>query len=84
MTELFGYIAATLTTISFLPQVIKIYKTNNINGLSLKMYLLFFIGVLFWLIYGIMLGQYPIVIANFITLILSGFILFKIIQKSKD
>jgi MtN3 and saliva related transmembrane protein len=80
MTEIIGYIAAFLTTYSFLPQVIKIYKTNNTEGISIKMYCIFVAGILSWLMYGIMLQQYPTIIANAITLVLSGFILLRVIK----
>ena len=80
MTEIIGYIAAFLTTYSFLPQVIKTYKNNNTDGISLKMYLIFVVGILMWLIYGIMLQQYPTIVANSVTLILSGLILIRVIR----
>lgn len=80
MTEIIGYIAAFLTTYSFLPQVIKTYKNNNTDGISLKMYLIFVVGILMWLIYGIMLQQYPTIVANSVTLILLGLILIRVIR----
>lgn len=73
--EILGYFAAFCTTISFLPQTIKTIKTKDTSGLSLSMYTLFFIGVASWLIYGIVISNYPLVIANGITLVLSGLIL---------
>ena len=75
--EYIGFLAAILTTISFIPQVIRIYKTNDSNAISLKMYLLFAAGVFCWLIYGLMILEYPIIIANFITFILVLLILIK-------
>jgi MtN3 and saliva related transmembrane protein len=83
MTEIIGYLAAFLTTYSFLPQVIKIYKTNNTDGISLKMYCVFVIGVMMWLIYGIMLQQFPTIVANSATLVLSSFILLRIIKNRR-
>ncbi|MBI3600284.1 MAG: SemiSWEET transporter [Nitrospinae bacterium] len=64
-----GLLAATLTTISFLPQVIKILKTRHTKDISLLMYIGFTTGVLLWLIYGILLKELPIIIGNGITLI---------------
>ena len=78
--EYIGFIAAILTTISFIPQVIRVYKTGDTKAISLKMYLLFSTGVFFWLIYGILIGELPIIAANFITLILALFILIKKIR----
>lgn len=73
-TESVGTAAALLTTISFLPQVYKIYKTKNTEGISLTMYSVFVIGIICWLVYGILLNELPIILANSITLILSGYI----------
>ena len=78
--EYIGFIAAILTTMSFIPQVIRVYKTADTKAISLKMYLLFSTGVFFWLIYGVLIGELPIIIANFITLILALFILIKKIR----
>jgi len=70
-----GYLAATLTTASFVPQVWHSLRSRNFAGLSLRMYTMFCTGVALWLAYGLMLGQWPIVIANALTLALSGAIL---------
>ncbi len=75
MTELIGYTAAFLTTASFLPQAIKTIKTRDTSGISFAMYLMFVVGVGFWLAYGVLLGNWVIIIANIITLILSGVVL---------
>ncbi len=75
MTELFGIIAAVLTTGSFLPQAIKIIREKETAGISLAMYMMFSLGITSWLIYGIMLHSYPIILANSVTLILSCIIL---------
>lgn len=74
--ELLGYLAAILTTISFLPQAIKTIKTKDTRGISLPMYILFTLGVLFWLIYGLHFSMIPVIIANIITFILASIILF--------
>ncbi len=74
--EIIGYLAATLTTASFVPQAILTIKTRDTESLSLGMYTCFTLGVLCWLIYGIYLGDKAIVFANAITLLLSSSILF--------
>jgi MtN3 and saliva related transmembrane protein len=74
-TDTVGYIAAALTTASFVPQVWHSLRSRNFAGLSLRMYTMFCVGVALWLVYGWMLGQWPIVIANGVTLALAGTIL---------
>ena len=74
--EVIGYIAAVLTTSSFLPQAIMTLKTRNTDSLSLGMYSVFTIGVFLWLVYGIYLADKAIIYANAITLVLSSSILF--------
>ena len=66
--NLLGYIAATITTASFLPQVWQTFKTRDVSGISLAMYSAFTLGVALWFVYGLLLGAWPIVIANGITL----------------
>ncbi len=66
-----GYLAGILTTLAFLPQVVKCWKTKKTKDVSLKMFLIFTFGVFLWLIYGYLTLNFPIFIANFITLILS-------------
>ena len=73
--EIIGYLAAALTTASFLPQAVKTIKTKDTSSLSLGMYAMFTLGVLCWLIYGIYLGNVAIVVANAITLLLAACIL---------
>jgi len=74
-TDIVGYIAASLTTASFLPQAMHTFRTKDVSGISLGMYSVFTLGVSLWLLYGIMLGAWPIVIANTITTALASFIL---------
>jgi MtN3 and saliva related transmembrane protein len=69
--QLVGTIAATLTTMSFVPQVIRAWRTKSVNDLSLGMLITFTIGVALWMVYGIALGELPIIIANAVTLVLS-------------
>ena len=70
-----GIIAGMLCTVSFIPQVFQIVKTKNTKSISLVTFILFCLGVMFWLLYGVVLGQWPIIIANVITLLLALIIL---------
>lgn len=71
-----GLLAAFGTTVSFLPQAIKTIQTKDTSGISLSMYALFTAGTLLWLIYGITSGSLPVTIANAVTLVFAGIILF--------
>lgn len=75
-TDLIGYLAASLTTASFLPQALHTFKTKDVRGISLGMYSAFTAGVALWLVYGVMLQAWPIVIANLITTALASSILW--------
>lgn len=70
-----GLLAGTLTTISFVPQVVKTWRTKSAHDFSLGMLLTFSIGVFLWLLYGIWLNALPVIIANAVTLVLSSLIL---------
>ena len=74
--HIFGYIAAILTTLSFLPQTVKTIKEKNTEGISLIMYSMFTIGVFMWLVYGLMVSDLPIILSNGVTLALAATILF--------
>lgn len=74
-SELIGYLAATLTTCSFVPQALHTFRTRDVRGISLGMYSVFTAGVALWLLYGLLLAAWPIVVANAITLALAGAIL---------
>ena len=77
--EFFGYFAAILTTLAFLPQLIKTLKTKKAEDVSLITLIMFLTGVLSWIIYGYKISSTPILIANIITFILNLLILiFKI------
>jgi MtN3 and saliva related transmembrane protein len=71
-----GYIAAVLTTAAFFPQVVQTVRTGETKHISRWMYVLFCIGVTLWLFYGILIGAWPVIIANVVTLLLAGTILF--------
>ena len=73
--DVLGLTAAFCTTISFLPQAIKVVKTKNTEALSLLMYSVFTVGVVLWLVYGILREDLAITLANFVTLILALVIL---------
>lgn len=73
--EWIGGVAATLTTCSFIPQAWRVWRTKHTKDISLLMYTLFTVGVALWLVYGILLGAWPIIIANGITLLLAGAVL---------
>ena len=66
-----GSLAACLTTLSFLPQAWLSFKTRDVSGVSLGMYSVFTLGVALWLVYGVLLRAWPIVIANVVTLALA-------------
>ncbi len=74
-SDFVGYAAATLTTISFVPQVLHTWRTRRATGVSLAMVVLFSLGVALWLAYGIALAAPPIIAANAITLSLALFLL---------
>ena len=82
LRDLFGYAAAILTTVAFVPQTLKSWRTRDLSGVSLPMYSLFTAGVACWLAYGILLGSWPIIAANTITLALAGIVLvLKLLHK---
>lgn len=70
-----GYVGATLTTLAFLPQAVKTIRSKDTRGISLGMYVVFTVGVAFWLGYGIVLHSWPMIVSNIITFALSATIL---------
>ena len=80
--DLLGYSAAILTTVAFIPQAWKSWHTRDLSGISLQMYALFTLGVAFWLVYGLMIGNLPVILANAITLVFALIVLvLKIAEK---
>jgi MtN3 and saliva related transmembrane protein len=76
---LLGLIAGTLTTVSVLPQVVKAWKTRHTKDVSLIMFLILFTGVALWFVYGLLIGDVPVVVANGITMVfVMTMIVFKI------
>ena len=71
LVDMVGTAAACLTTASFLPQVWLSFKTRDVSGVSLSMYSVFTLGVALWLVYGALMGAWPIVVANAVTLLLA-------------
>ncbi|MGE6981238.1 SemiSWEET transporter [Kluyvera intermedia] len=67
--SLIGFLAASLTTLSFLPQAIKVISTRNTQGISGLMYVMFVCGLVMWLIYGVMIEDTAVSMANFLTLL---------------
>lgn len=78
--EILGYAAAIGTTGAFIPQVIKVFKTKKTEDLSLGTFVLFCVGILLWDVYGLMVGSFPIILANSITFTLALYILVMIIK----
>jgi MtN3 and saliva related transmembrane protein len=70
ITTILGLMAGSLTTISFVPQVIKTWKFKETKDISLLMYIIFFLGVFLWFSYGIIINNFPIIIANGVSLVL--------------
>ncbi len=82
--EFFGYFAAILTTLAFIPQLIKTLKTKKADDVSLTTLIMFLTGVAAWIIYGIQISSKPILIANIITFLLNFLILvFKLIYSKE-
>lgn len=73
---LIGTVAAICTTVAFVPQVVHSWRSRDLSGISLPMYATFTCGVFLWLIYGIINVDWPIIMANAITFVLAGVVLF--------
>ena len=82
-TQWLGYVAATLTTGAFVPQAWRTFRSTDLAGISLGMYAAFTAGVALWLLYGIALGAWPIIIANAVTLALASTILVRTWQAQR-
>ena len=75
ITPIIGFVAAILTTIAFVPQIVKVWRTRMTHDISLGMYSLFTLGVALWLVYGVLIESWPVVAANAATLLLAGSVL---------
>jgi MtN3 and saliva related transmembrane protein len=76
LADIIGSAAAVLTTSAFVPQVLHTLRTRDVSGISLGMYSAFTLGVALWLVYGFIVGSWPIIIANTITVSLASIVLF--------
>ncbi|MCI4428785.1 MAG: SemiSWEET transporter [Burkholderiales bacterium] len=75
LIDTLGFLAATLTTASFVPQAWLTFRSRDVSGISLAMYSVFTLGIVAWLGYGLMLGAWPVIVANGVTLALAAAIL---------
>ncbi len=75
-TSLLGIAAGTLTTASFLPQVVKTYRSRHAKDISLFMFILLFVGIILWVAYGVIRGDMPVILANAVSFVLVSAILF--------
>ncbi len=80
-TTLIGLMAATCTTAAFVPQVIAILKTGNVDGISVMMYSIFTVGIALWLSYGLLVNDLPMILANTISLVLALMVLVLTVYK---
>ena len=81
--DLIGILAATLTTAAFVPQVLQTWRTRDVSGISLGMYSAFTAGVALWLVYGVLVNAWPVIIANVITTTLASVVLVLKIRYGK-
>jgi MtN3 and saliva related transmembrane protein len=84
MIDLLGLLAGALTTIAFVPQLLKLYATKSGKDVSARMFLIFSTGVILWLVYGVLIRSAPIIIANSLTLLMSLIILALKIRYSRS
>jgi MtN3 and saliva related transmembrane protein len=75
LIDLIGTLAGVLTTAAFVPQAVRVWRTRSARDISLWMYLVFLLGVVLWLIYGVLIGSVPVILANVATFALALFIL---------
>ena len=73
--SLIGFIAGTFTTVAFLPQLVRVWRTKSAGDISLLMYLIICTGIALWLIYGLLIHSFPVIAANSVTLAIAGGIL---------
>lgn len=83
-SDLLGYAAATLTTVSFVPQVWRTFRTHDVSGISLRMYSIFTAGIAVWLAYGIVLEELPMILANSVSLVLACTVLVMRLRYAKE
>jgi MtN3 and saliva related transmembrane protein len=78
-----GYGAATCTTLAFVPQVWRVWRTRSADDISAAMYVVFFAGLTLWFGYGVLLGSWPIIVANAFTMLLAGSVLWMKLRFSR-
>ena len=83
VVEIFGYAAAILTTLAFIPQVIKTFKSKKAEDISILTLIMFLTGVISWIVYGFYINSYPIIVANIVTFSLNFSIFIMKIQYKK-
>ena len=79
-----GYVAASLTTLSFFPQALKVLRSGDTRGISLRMYGMFTLGIALWGVYGLLTGDGPLIVANAITLVPASFVLQRRFQHWRE
>ena len=84
LSDLVGYPAAFLTTVAFMPQAWKSWRSRDLSGISLPMYALFTMGVALWLAYGVVIGSMPVIVANAITLLLAAVVLLLKVMEARS
>ena len=75
-TEIIGFCAAIMTTLSFVPQIVLIIRTRRTSGISLLMYSIYVVGIVMWFAYGVMTESLPLILSQTVTLVITGSILF--------
>ncbi len=83
MIETIGYLAAIFTTLAFVPQALKVYRTNDTAAISLWMFVILNLGLILWLTYGIYIKATPIILANIVTFVFAFYILIVKVKNEK-
>ena len=79
-----GIMAGICTTASFIPQIVKIVKTKHVRDISLQMYVVLTTGIFLWIIYGIFLGELPIILANCVAFVLCSYVIIAKVLYGKN
>ncbi|MCS7163473.1 MAG: SemiSWEET transporter [Thermodesulfovibrio sp.] len=74
-SNIIGIIAGAITTSALIPQVLKIYKTKSAKDISLTMFIFMAVGISLWLLYGFLIEEFPVILANTVSLFLIGLII---------
>jgi MtN3 and saliva related transmembrane protein len=82
ITELLGYLSGLISTLSFLPQVVKVWRGYAMNGISIGMYTLYATSLLLWSVYAWLIGSYALLVTEVVTGFLVGYILLNLVQKT--